>query len=94
MNLIPVMITVNPIQKLVVWVPVGGCEEMISYLFEARAELTRTAAWRQCWLSALGRVVYTMVYFFVSIYIYTYIYICIGIVWLRAPNESRPFHSS
>jgi len=61
---IPV-ITVNPIQKLVVWVPLGGCEEMISYLFEARAELTRTAAWRQCWMSALGRVVYTMVYFFV-----------------------------
>ena len=71
------MITVNPIQKLVVWVPVGGCEEMISYLFEARAELTRTAAWRQCWLSALGRVVYTMVYFFVSIYIYIYTYIYI-----------------
>ena len=23
-----------------------------------------------------------------------YIYIYIGIVWLRAPNESRPFHSS
>ena len=89
------MITVNPIQKLVVWVPVGGCEEMISYLFEARAELTRTAAWRQCWLSALGRVVYTMVLFFCQyIYIYIYIYICIGIVWLRAPNESRPFHSS
>ena len=25
---------------------------------------------------------------------YTYTYTCIGIVWLRAPNESRPFHSS
>ena len=25
---------------------------------------------------------------------YVYIYIHIGIVWLRAPNESRPFHSS
>ena len=31
------------------------------------------------------------------VYIYNYIYciyIYIGIVWLRAPNESRPFHSS